>query len=76
MGNGRVNGKLIVERRKAQRLTVEALAAEIGVSTSLMRAIEKDYMPREKVDEIIAGLARVLGISADTLVTPPAKDTA
>ena len=67
MGNERLKGELITEYRKRTKTPYETLAAVLGVSSSTARAMEKGYIPREKRDEILARLAKLLGVDVGAL---------
>lgn len=71
MSSGRVNGNLIRRYIAEKKATYESLAAEIGVSTSLVRQMEHGYYPRRNSNEILSALAQLLGCSVGALVTPP-----
>jgi transcriptional regulator with XRE-family HTH domain len=70
MSNGRLNGKLITEHRKKTKASYGTMAAEIGVSTGMIRQMEEGYYPRRNADEIIQALANILGCSVGALIIP------
>lgn len=70
MSSGKLNGKLITKYREATGAEYGALAADIGVSPSLVRQMEDGYYPRRNSTEIIEALAKRLGCSVGALVIP------
>lgn len=70
MENGRLNGKLITNYMKATGTEYGAIAAEIGVSTSIVRQMEQGYIPRRNREQILTVLAQYLGHSVGALVIP------
>lgn len=69
MHSGRLNGKLIMERVKARGITFNALAAEIGVSPSLIRQMSEGYLPRRHATELLEKLSKTLGVSVGALTS-------
>lgn len=77
MGNGQpVNGRLITERRKKKKISVNALATIAEVSPSLMRQIEDGYFPRENGEQILGRISQELGISVTALCPLRARESA
>lgn len=72
MNNGRLNGKLILERMKELGFTNIGLAAEIGVSPSLVHQMIQGYLPRRNGDELLERLSKILQVNEAALVSQSA----
>lgn len=63
-----LNGTLISGFRKKTKISYEALASLVGVCPTVIRSMEKGYIPRARRDEVLTKLAEVIGVSATALV--------
>lgn len=63
----RLNGELITEYLKKPGASYGGMAAELGVSPSLLRQMEEGYLPRKGWEKIKNRLAQVLGVSVGAL---------
>lgn len=59
-------GRRVAEVRRARRLTQDQLARAAGVSLSLLRKIEQGQ--RTATDDVLAALARALGVDGERLI--------
>lgn len=73
MESGRLNGQLILNKRKTTGDSVEMVAAILDVSPSTERQMEKGYLPRRGRADILNRLANYIGCSVAALFTPEAK---
>lgn len=76
MESGRLNGRLITEYMRKKRIAYGSLAADIGVSPSLLRQMEEGYLPSRGREAIVSRLAKILGCSVGALFTQVVAKTA
>lgn len=67
---------MITEYMESQNVSRGALAAQIGISPSLVDQMEEGYLPQRKRDLIISRLAAVMGVSVAALFLPSEAKTA
>lgn len=67
----RLNGQLITGYMQKNKLGLGGMAAEVGVSPSLLRQMIEGYSPRKGREEILTRLATLLGVSVTALTLAP-----